>query len=126
MIEKIENCLYCGSKMESITAKKRFCSDQHRVYYNREKKKKDEVLQSKKGSSFLNTEIYEPKGKVELNNIGSNLPDLSQDEGAILTYNEILKLAKDGSVREVVLKEMQRNTNLNANQKNMIICKIKK
>ena len=38
MIKKSENCLYCGTKMESITAKKRFCSDIHRVYWNRENK----------------------------------------------------------------------------------------
>lgn len=37
MIKKLENCLYCGQKMESKTAKKRFCSDAHRVYWNREK-----------------------------------------------------------------------------------------
>jgi len=35
MIEKIKNCLYCGKEMESITAKKRFCSTKCRVYYNR-------------------------------------------------------------------------------------------
>jgi len=38
MIKKTENCLYCGEKMESITAKKKFCSDLHRVYWNREQK----------------------------------------------------------------------------------------
>jgi ribosomal protein L24E len=37
MINKIENCLYCGQKMESVTAKKRFCSDKCRVYYSRDK-----------------------------------------------------------------------------------------
>lgn len=38
MIVKTENCLYCGQKMESKTAKKKFCCDLHRVYWNREKK----------------------------------------------------------------------------------------
>lgn len=37
MIKKNEFCLYCGEKMESKTAKKKFCSDLHRVYWNREK-----------------------------------------------------------------------------------------
>lgn len=37
MIKKTENCLYCGEKMESVTAKKKFCSNLHRVYWNREK-----------------------------------------------------------------------------------------
>ena len=39
MIQKRETCLYCGDKMESITAKKKFCSDLHRLYYNRELKR---------------------------------------------------------------------------------------
>ncbi len=37
MIKKIENCLYCGEKMESITAKKKYCSNKCRLYYNRER-----------------------------------------------------------------------------------------
>lgn len=39
MIVKSENCLYCGEKMESKTAKKKFCCDVHRVYYSRELKR---------------------------------------------------------------------------------------
>lgn len=35
MIKKTENCLYCGKKMDSVTAKKKFCSDLHRVYWHR-------------------------------------------------------------------------------------------
>lgn len=38
MIKKTDNCLYCGEKMDSKTAKKKFCSNTHRVYWNREKK----------------------------------------------------------------------------------------
>lgn len=38
MIKKKENCEYCGEKMESKTAKKRFCSTKCRVYFNREPK----------------------------------------------------------------------------------------
>jgi predicted nucleic acid-binding Zn ribbon protein len=38
MIKKKENCLYCGEKMESLTAKKRFCSEKCRVYFNRSNK----------------------------------------------------------------------------------------
>jgi predicted nucleic acid-binding Zn ribbon protein len=37
MIKKKENCEYCGEKMESITAKKRFCSEKCRVYSSRMK-----------------------------------------------------------------------------------------
>lgn len=35
MIKKKENCEYCGEKMESVTAKKRFCSEKCRVYFSR-------------------------------------------------------------------------------------------
>ena len=38
MIKKKENCKYCGEKMESRTAKKSFCSEKCRVYFNRESK----------------------------------------------------------------------------------------
>ena len=38
MIKKKENCLYCGEKMESKTAKKSFCSVKCRVYFNRANK----------------------------------------------------------------------------------------
>ena len=37
MIKKKENCEYCGEKMESKTAKKRFCSEKCRVYFSRTK-----------------------------------------------------------------------------------------
>lgn len=53
MIKKIENCLYCGEKMDSITAKKRFCKPRCRVYWNRSKKcdnpgqKEDTILSPK-------------------------------------------------------------------------------
>ena len=36
MIIRVLSCLYCEQEMESITLKKRFCSDKCRVYYNRE------------------------------------------------------------------------------------------
>ena len=43
MIKKKENCEYCGEKMESKTAKKRFCSEKCRVYFNRKNKSGDMV-----------------------------------------------------------------------------------
>jgi tRNA(Ile2) C34 agmatinyltransferase TiaS len=36
MINKTPYCIYCGEKMESVTAKKKYCSDKCRVYFNRE------------------------------------------------------------------------------------------
>lgn len=56
MIKKKENCEYCGEKMESITAKKRFCSEKCRVYASRVKS----VLKN------------EPQKQI----IGSNLEDV--------------------------------------------------
>lgn len=36
MIKKTPYCIYCGERMESLTAKKKYCSDKCRVYFNRE------------------------------------------------------------------------------------------
>lgn len=44
MIKKSETCIYCGEKMESITAKKRYCSSKCKLYYNREKNKRGAPL----------------------------------------------------------------------------------
>jgi endogenous inhibitor of DNA gyrase (YacG/DUF329 family) len=44
MIKKKENCEYCGEKMESKTAKKRFCSEKCRVYFNRTSKYADDIV----------------------------------------------------------------------------------
>jgi hypothetical protein len=44
MIKKKENCEYCGEKMESKTAKKRFCSDKCRVYFNRQPKSGGSII----------------------------------------------------------------------------------
>ena len=38
MIIKLENCVYCGKKMESKTAKKKYCSAKCKIYHNRENK----------------------------------------------------------------------------------------
>ena len=36
MINRTPYCIYCGERMESKTAKKKYCSDKCRVYFNRE------------------------------------------------------------------------------------------
>ena len=59
MIKKSETCIYCGEKMESITAKKRYCSSKCKLYYNREK--------NKRGAPFKNMPPYDrnsPKSEV--------------------------------------------------------------
>lgn len=60
MIKKIENCVYCNEKMESKTAKKKFCSDLHRLYYHRELKRGTLIFNKsvkKEESEILKTEI---------------------------------------------------------------------
>lgn len=52
MIKKKENCLYCGEKMESLTAKKSFCSVKCRVYFNRS---------NKNGKIASNLDVSKPK-----------------------------------------------------------------
>jgi hypothetical protein len=64
MIKKIENCLYCGEKMESITAKKKFCSPKCRVYFSRT------II--KRGPPFKHMPPYDK--------IASNLEDNSKIE----------------------------------------------
>lgn len=79
MIKKKENCLYCGEKMESLTAKKSFCSARCRVYFNRANKtgeiapnlgvskpKPDNVIKLHKNSVelTLNGQPEPPKGLV--------------------------------------------------------------
>lgn len=53
MIKKTENCIYCGEKMESITAKKKYCSAKCKLYFNREKN----II--KRGPPFKNMPPYE-------------------------------------------------------------------
>jgi predicted nucleic acid-binding Zn ribbon protein len=54
MIKKKENCEYCGEKMESLTAKKRFCSEKCRVYFSRTKSVlKNEPQKQIIGSNFV-------------------------------------------------------------------------
>jgi protein-arginine kinase activator protein McsA len=59
MIKKKENCEYCGEKMESVTAKKRFCSEKCRVYASRLKKvlkKEDNRINEIRGALYGNVE----------------------------------------------------------------------
>lgn len=57
MIKKIENCTYCGEKMDSVRASKKFCSHKCRVYWHRE--------QPRKPKSILATSVYKNRGKFQ-------------------------------------------------------------
>jgi len=65
MIQKRKTCLYCGEEMESVTAKKKFCSDLHRVYWNREKKFEKELTDVLKENGIAISETIN-----DLNTIG--------------------------------------------------------
>ncbi len=60
MIKKIENCIYCGEKMESKTAKKKFCSAKCRVYYKRELERGTLML-PKVGDEFSGADVIKRK-----------------------------------------------------------------
>jgi predicted nucleic acid-binding Zn ribbon protein len=73
MIKKKENCEYCGEKMESVTAKKRFCSEKCRVYFSRTKsvlknEPQKQIIDSnfasklEKETSIAKTNIEPPSG----------------------------------------------------------------
>ena len=64
MIKKSETCIYCGEKMESITAKKRYCSSKCKLYYNREK--------NKRGAPFKNMPPYGTTGTSNLADMLAN------------------------------------------------------
>ena len=61
MIKKKENCEYCGEKMESKTAKKRFCSDKCRVYFSRESKNAPIIAETAKISIKTEKTINDTK-----------------------------------------------------------------
>lgn len=96
MIKKIENCQYCGEKMESKTAKKRFCSTKCRVYFNREPKsggsvtvefKKLDKIASNLDVSKSNADnvTYYHKKPVELT---LNKQENEPREGTLRFYNK--------------------------------------
>jgi hypothetical protein len=62
MIKKKENCEYCGEKMESITAKKRFCSEKCRVYFSRTKSVLKNEPQKLAIGSKIESKKQMPKG----------------------------------------------------------------
>lgn len=80
MIKKRETCKYCGEKMESKTAKKQFCSEQHRIYYFREMKDKVEV-----GKALNSPEFQKAKKELvnELIDTGSSVHTVEEKTGII-------------------------------------------
>jgi len=92
MIKKTENCLYCGEKMESKTAKKKFCSTLHRVYYNRELANK--ILSETKKTSKIAAKIEKKVEAVE--NVVSKLEPTVKESAKGLTSFQIYQRQKLG------------------------------
>ena len=61
MLKKIDNCIFCQRELKDHTSKKRFCSTNCRVYYNRELKRNS--LPKRKEKSY--TDIILPTNKKE-------------------------------------------------------------
>lgn len=90
IIKKRECCLYCGEKMESKTAKRRFCSDQHRVYFGRlteeekaERISLEKLAEVKKQSEKSQEEInaFNAKIGLEIDKIKAEVNDKTTDIG---------------------------------------------
>lgn len=60
MIKKREACLYCGGKMESKTAKKKFCSDKCKVYWHRENHTEMKIIDANKQTQEIKSITHEP------------------------------------------------------------------
>jgi len=95
IIKKAEHCIYCGKKMESITAKKRFCSDTCRVYFNRQKSQTNKSV-----DDLMNLGVAVIKTTKE--EIKSVSP-LSEEGAAVMSEYE-LRMAKERV--EVLKKEI--------------------
>jgi hypothetical protein len=87
MVKKSENCLYCGEKMDSKTAKKKFCSDQHRVYYNREKNSGTTITDLTQPTKII--EPVKPTGSLKTNFTIDTTPKKQMPPG--LTLNQQLE-----------------------------------
>lgn len=86
MIKKLDKCLYCGEKMESKTAKKKFCCDTHRVYWNREQKNKKENNSFGIIPTLMKPENIKPYTHLKKEDINQFLKEEKMPEG--LTWQE--------------------------------------
>jgi predicted nucleic acid-binding Zn ribbon protein len=93
MIQKNEHCIYCGIGIESKRASKKFCTDQHRLYYHREVKrgtftapilqKKVVVIQDLNVQNKEIKPITAPKQHSNLNINTADKPEKLKGESAI-------------------------------------------
>jgi hypothetical protein len=151
MIKKTENCLYCGEKMESVTAKKKFCSDLHRVYWNREQKfekiltdtlKENEVEMGKVANDILHLGMAATKTDgITMKRVDPLSPEVSaalynsehtDSQITVKTipafptkFNDLLAMAKKGVEDKEVFIAWVKGRGLPFNQQTLIINKIK-
>lgn len=150
MIKKTENCLYCGEKMESITAKKKFCSDLHRVYWNREQKieklmaktfdaNKEEIdlvvndimhlgmaATKTDGITFKRVDPLSPEVSAALyNSEHTDSQIIVKEIPAFPTkFNDLLAMAKEGVEDKEVFIQWVKGRGLPFNQQTLILNKI--
>lgn len=122
MIKKIDNCIYCGGKLENHTAKKKYCSDKCRVYYSRELKRGTlglppvgqvtplgTVLDKKQHNHSLNMTVH-PTPTSE-----KNIDRIAQLEKELKNIPSNLSISKKLyiSVREKELTKLKLKSNTN-------------
>lgn len=103
MIIKIKSCLYCEQEMESITAKKRFCSDKCRVYYNRQNRDYNGGFVYCLRNPLDNKVFYVGKTICSLS---KRLKDHKNDKNKDTEKSKIIKLILDSKM-DVIIEEIE-------------------
>ena len=91
MIKKKENCEYCGEKMESITAKKRFCSEKCRVYASRVKS----VLKNEPQKQIIGSNLEDVRKSVQIS-VQSEKKTISEPPSHLTGIDLVIWKAENG------------------------------
>lgn len=125
MIKKTEYCLYCGEKMESKTAKKKFCCPLHRVYWNRMKKAQDKIGGILKESTQKEKPEEKPKEEAKAESLAENTTTQEQEVvQQLIKFEELLKMAKNGASMQFINSAIKANKAITANQADLIKRKV--
>jgi len=92
MLKKIDNCIFCQTELKDHTSKKRFCSTNCRVYYNRELKRNS--LPKREETSYTNPIL--PTNKKE-----PTIAYYEQTENNIPPITETKELSKTDILRNL-------------------------
>lgn len=126
MIEKLEFCTYCGKKMESERASKKFCNPQHRLYYHREVKRgtfvAPKIIDPDKYIKHLPN--YQKEASIEIEDKG-NFKKTSWDEPEthLVTFQELLNGMANvqfSDEKEDYAEKIRNATHLSEKQRNLL------